>query len=36
MLLTEADLLAIERELCKRSLAEFAKRAWRVLEPAAN
>jgi len=29
-------LLAIERELCKRSLAEFAKRAWRVLEPAAE
>lgn len=36
MLLTEADLLAIERELCRRSLAEFAKRAWRVLEPAAQ
>lgn len=36
MLLTQADLLAIERELCKRSLAEFAKRAWRVLEPAAE
>lgn len=36
MLLTEADLLAIERELCRRSLAEFAKRAWRVLEPAAD
>ena len=34
MQLTQADLLAIERELCKRSLAEFAKRAWRVLEPA--
>jgi len=31
--LNEADLLAIERELCSRSLAEFAKRAWRVLEP---
>lgn len=32
--LTRADLLAIERELCGRSLADFAKRAWRVLEPA--
>lgn len=32
--LTAADRLAIERELCKRSLAEFAKRAWHVLEPA--
>ena len=36
MQLTEADLLAIERELCRRSLAEFAKRAWKVLEPAAE
>lgn len=33
MQLTEHDLLAIERELCRRSLAEFAKRAWKVLEP---
>ena len=32
--LTRADLQAIERELCRRSLADFAKRAWRVLEPA--
>ena len=32
--LTRADLLAIERELCSRSLADFAKRAWHVLEPA--
>lgn len=32
--LTEADRLAIERELCKRSLADFAKMAWHVLEPA--
>lgn len=32
--LTRADLQAIERELCSRSLADFAKRAWRVLEPA--
>lgn len=36
MHLTQADLLAIERELCKRSLADFAKRAWRVLEPASE
>jgi predicted phage terminase large subunit-like protein len=35
-ILTPADLDAIERELCRRSLAEFAKRAWRVLEPAAE
>lgn len=32
--LTRADVLAIERELCCRSLAEFAKMAWHVLEPA--
>ncbi|MCV2448471.1 phage terminase large subunit [Paracoccus sp. DMF] len=32
--LTAADRIAIERELCKRSLAEFAKRAWHILEPA--
>lgn len=36
MLLTKADLVAVERELCRRSLAEFAKRAWHVLEPAAE
>lgn len=36
MQLTESDLLNVERELCKRSLAEFAKRAWHVLEPAAE
>lgn len=35
-ILTEADLLAIEKELCERSLSEFAKRAWKVLEPAAE
>lgn len=34
MILSQADLLAVERELCRRSLAEFAKRAWKVLEPA--
>jgi predicted phage terminase large subunit-like protein len=32
--LTKADLLAVEREFCKRSLAAFAKRAWHILEPA--
>lgn len=36
VLLTEADLIAVERELCRRSLAEFARRAWHVLEPAAE
>ena len=33
MVLTEADLLAVEREYCRRSLAAFAQRAWPVLEP---
>lgn len=33
MQLTRADIIAIEKELCRRSLAEFAKRAWKVLEP---
>lgn len=36
MQLTKTDLLNAERELCKRSLAAFAKRAWHVLEPAAE
>ncbi len=36
MHLSQADLLAVERELCKRSLAHFARRAWHVLEPAAE
>lgn len=31
--LTNDDWLAIERELCARSLAEFVKAAWHVLEP---
>ncbi len=31
--LTKADVLALERELCRRSLADFAKMAWHVLEP---
>lgn len=34
--LTKADLAAIEREFCQRSLANFAKRAWHVLEPSAE
>ena len=34
MQLTAAELIAVEHELCKRSLAEFAKRAWPILEPA--
>ena len=33
MILKAADIRAIERELCRRSLADFAKRAWHVLEP---
>ena len=32
--LTVADVLAARRELAKRSLAEFARQAWHVLEPA--
>ena len=36
MLLTASDLQAVERELCRRSLAHFARRAWHVLEPAAD
>lgn len=34
MLLTPADLLSCERELARRSLADFARMAWPVLEPA--
>lgn len=33
MQLSQADVQAIERELCRRSLAHFARRAWHVLEP---
>lgn len=36
MQLTEADMIAVEREYCRRSLANFAKRAWHVLEPSAE
>lgn len=32
--LTSSDWIAIERELAARSLAEFAKMAWPILEPA--
>lgn len=32
-MLTRADVLAIEREACKRSLATFVREAWDVLEP---
>lgn len=31
--LTNHDAIAAERELCRRSLAYFVKRAWHVLEP---
>lgn len=31
--LTHVDLLAIEKELCKRSFVDFVQRAWHVLEP---
>ena len=31
--LNKTDLIAVERELCRRSLADFAKRAWPILEP---
>jgi hypothetical protein len=36
MQLTETDLIAIEREYCTRSLGNFAKRAWHILEPATD
>lgn len=34
MKLTQADILACEKELGRRSLADFARMAWPVLEPA--
>ena len=34
MNLSEADFLEIEREYCRRSLAAFARQAWKILEPA--
>lgn len=33
MILTHSDVLAIEREACKRSLSTFVREAWDVLEP---
>jgi predicted phage terminase large subunit-like protein len=36
MVLSKSDVLNCERELCRLSLADFAQRAWRVLEPAAE
>lgn len=36
MLLTQADIIACEKELAKRSLAAFAQQAWHVLEPATD
>jgi predicted phage terminase large subunit-like protein len=32
--LNQSDISQVERELCKRSLAHFARRSWHVLEPA--
>lgn len=34
MHLSPSDIASVERELCRRSLAHFAKRAWNILEPA--
>lgn len=34
MNLNKADIIAIEKEACKRSLSTFVQRAWHVLEPA--
>jgi predicted phage terminase large subunit-like protein len=34
--LTQADRLAVDREVAKRSLAAFAKMAWRILEPSTD
>lgn len=36
LVLTDRDWLALEREYCSRSLANFAKQAWHVLEPASD
>lgn len=33
IILSQADWDAIEREACERSLAEFTRRAWHVIEP---
>ena len=34
--LNNSDYVAMEREFCSRSMANFTKRAWRVLEPQAE
>lgn len=36
MQLTSSDIVAAEKELCSRSLAFFAQRAWHVLEPSTS
>lgn len=33
VIITHADLLAVEKELCKRSFVDFVKLAWPTLEP---
>jgi len=33
VIITHADLLAVERELCRRSFVDFVKLAWPTLEP---
>lgn len=33
MQLSPSDMIHLDREICKRSLAEFAKKAWHILEP---
>lgn len=33
-MLAESDFIEIEREYCHRSLSNFAKQAWQILEPA--
>jgi predicted phage terminase large subunit-like protein len=33
VLVSDAEFDAMERELCRRSLADFARRAWPILEP---
>lgn len=35
-MLSRRDVIAVERELCRRSLADFAKMAWPVLEPSSK
>lgn len=33
LIITQADVIAAEQELCKRSLPDFVRMAWHVLEP---